>query len=65
MQTTLAVYDLTSKSLVEKVDFDAPSLMVSFKASEGNVLDPSGVDSIAHSLRIYKGKLFLLVSRNT
>lgn len=63
MQTTLAVYDLSSKSLVEKVNFDSPSLMApSFKSSGSDISGPSSVNSIAHSLRIYKGKLFLLVS---
>ena len=55
-RSNLGVYDLNHSRLIEQIAFDGLSLAV---PSEGPV-DPDN-DIVAHSLRVYKGKLFLLV----
>ena len=57
----LGVYDLRSSQLVEKVQFDGLSLVV--PSAEGVVEQEN--DQVAHAIRLYKGKLFLLVSSRT
>ncbi|KAF9529342.1 Golgi CORVET complex core vacuolar protein 8-domain-containing protein [Crepidotus variabilis] len=52
----LGVYDLRLDRLVEQVRFDGLSLNV---PGANGVVDPEN-DLVAHSLRVYKGKLFLL-----
>ena len=54
----LVVYDINLHRLVEEVPFDGLSLVsTALKPKERD--EP---DSISHSLRMYKGKLFVLVS---
>ena len=63
--TTLAVYDLRLSRLVESVQFDGLSLIspILELTVHGTVSYADSVKEIAHSLRIYKGKIFLLVSQ--
>ena len=55
----LGVYDLTLSRLVEQIEFDGLSLANPLN-EQSSRLD---VDQVSHSFRVYKGKLFLLVSR--
>ncbi|KAF7796662.1 hypothetical protein EIP86_007845 [Pleurotus ostreatoroseus] len=61
--TTLEVYDIHTFRLVEHVLFDAWSLVSPILAhtTNGSVSYPDAVTEIAHSVRTYKGKIFLLV----
>ncbi|KAF7288694.1 Lateendosome to vacuole transport-family protein [Mycena chlorophos] len=60
--TTLSVYDVRQSKLVEEVLFDGLSLVSPTLAStvDGSVTYSDSVGNVAHSLRIYKGKIFLL-----
>ncbi|KAF8893789.1 Golgi CORVET complex core vacuolar protein 8-domain-containing protein [Infundibulicybe gibba] len=62
LPSTLAVYDIRSSSLVEHVQFDSTSLMSPSLGATVNGAIPyaEAVTEVAHSLRIYKGKIFLL-----
>lgn len=62
--TTLDVYDVRSLKLVERVQFEAKSLISPSLGYTTNGAIPyaESVGEIAHSMRVYKGKIFLLVS---
>ncbi|KAH9961560.1 Golgi CORVET complex core vacuolar protein 8-domain-containing protein [Russula dissimulans] len=64
--SALEVYDVQTQALVEHVQFDS-SLLVSpttiAHATNGAFSYPDATGDIAHSVRTYKGKIFLL-SRN-
>ena len=62
--TTLDVYDIRSLKLVERVQFEARSLISPSLGYTTNGAIPytDSVGEIAHSIRVYKGKIFLLVS---
>lgn len=62
--TTLEVYDIHTFKLVEHVLFDAWTLVSPILAhtTNGSVSYTDAVTEVAHSIRTYKGKIFLLVS---
>jgi hypothetical protein len=62
---TLNVYDIRSLKLVERVQFEAKSLISPSLAFTMNGAVPysESAGEVAHSMRVYKGKIFLLVSR--
>ena len=62
--TTLEVYDVHTAKLVEHVLFDAWSLVspILGHTTTGTVEYMDAVTEVAHSVRSYKGKIFLLVS---
>ena len=64
--TTLEVYDIHTTRLVEHVLFDAWSLVspILSHTTNGTVEYMDAVTEVAHSVRTYKGKIFLLVRRN-
>lgn len=61
--TTLEVYDIHTFKLVEHVLFDAWSLVspILGHTTNGSVSYSDAVTEVAHSLRVYKGKIFALV----
>lgn len=61
--STLSIYDVHGMKIVEAVRFDSSSLVSPSLDSTGNgsVSYSDSVRDIAHSIRTYKGKLFLLV----
>ena len=61
--TTLEVYDIHTAKLVEHVLFDAWSLVSPILAhtTTGTVEYMDAVTEVSHSVRTYKGKIFLLV----
>lgn len=63
--TTLDVYDVRSLKLVERVHFEAKSLISPSLGYTTNGAIPyaESVGEVAHSMRVYKGKIFLLVSK--
>ncbi|KDR75858.1 hypothetical protein GALMADRAFT_97807 [Galerina marginata CBS 339.88] len=56
---TLGIYDLKLSRLVEQVPFEGLSL-ISLGKGVGNSVGESDTDAVAHSIRTYKGKMFLL-----
>lgn len=62
--TTLEVYDINTCKLVEHVLFDAWSLVspVLSHTINGSMSYTDAVTEVSHSVRVYKGKIFLLVS---
>lgn len=60
----LGVYDLRHGALVEQVPFNGMSLVSpSLKRSvNGSMPYSVSIRDVAHSLRAYKGKIFILVS---
>lgn len=60
----MIVYDVRTSGLIERVLFDGLSLVSPTLSSTVNGAVPyaDSVGEVAHSLRIYKGKIFLLVS---
>lgn len=60
--STLSIYDVHGMKVVEAVRFDSSSLVSPSLGSTGNgsVSYSESVRDIAHSIRTYKGKLFLL-----
>lgn len=62
--TTLEVYDAHLSKLVEHVHFDGLSLvspsLVNTVSGAISYADSAG--DVAHSVRVYKGKIFLLVN---
>jgi hypothetical protein len=63
MKSNMGVYDIHLSNLVEKASFDGLSLMSPTLnlTSNGSVKYADSVTDVAHSLRTYKGKIFLLV----
>jgi hypothetical protein len=61
--STLSVYDVRGMKMVEVVQFDSSSLVSPSLSSTGNgsISYSESVRDVAHSIRAYKGKLFLLV----
>lgn len=59
------VYDTRTLKLVERVQFDAQSLISPSLGYTANGAIPysDSHGEIAHSIRVYKGKIFLLVSQ--
>ncbi|KAF8973231.1 vacuolar protein sorting-associated protein [Flammula alnicola] len=55
----LGVYDMKLCRLVEEVHFDGLSLISPTAIRADGTMD-SDMDSVAHSLRVYKGKMFML-----
>ena len=64
--TSLNVYDMQTLKLVEFAPFNAWALVspILSHTTNGAVSYPDAVTEVAHSVRIYKGKIFLLVSRS-
>lgn len=62
--TTLEVYDVHVSKLIERVQFDGLSLLSPSLNLTTNGALPylDSVWDISHSMRVYKGKIFLLVS---
>ena len=62
--STLEVYDIQTLDLVEHTRFDASSLISPTLGytSNGAISYSDSLGDIAHSVRSYKGKVFLLVS---
>ncbi|KAF7315618.1 Lateendosome to vacuole transport-family protein [Mycena indigotica] len=60
--TTLNVYDIRQSKLVEDVPFDGLSLVSSTLGAtvNGSIAYADSVGDVAHSIRVYKGKIFLL-----
>ncbi|KAG0704469.1 Golgi CORVET complex core vacuolar protein 8-domain-containing protein [Suillus ampliporus] len=60
--STLSVYDVHGMKMVEVVQFDSSSLVSPSLGytSNGSISYSESVRDIAHSIRTYKGKLFLL-----
>lgn len=60
----IGVYDLQASKLIEQVEFDASTLMTPTLGltTNGNTTYQDSVRDISHSMRVYKGKIFLLVS---
>lgn len=58
----MGVYDLKASKMIERVHFDASSLMSPTigHTVNGQVNYQDSVKEVAHSMRIYKGKIFLL-----
>jgi len=65
--TALEVYDVETQVLVEHVDFDPSSLVSPTIAHTMNGVFSytDAMADIAHSVRTYKGKIFLLVSAHS
>jgi len=63
----MGVYDLQTSKMIERIEFDSSTLMspTTGNAANGKVNDQDSGMEVAHSMRIYKGKLFLLVSNST
>lgn len=61
---TLEVYDMPTFRMVECVLFDAWTLVSPLLAhtTNGSVSYTDAISEVSHSLRIYKGKIFVLVS---
>jgi vacuolar protein sorting-associated protein 8 len=59
----MAVYDLRSSRVIEQTGFDGLSLMSPTLARtvDGSVQYADAATDTAHSLRVYKGKMFILV----
>jgi hypothetical protein len=57
------VYDVATRQMIERADFDAGSLVNPRMTHEQNASFQyaGNVGNVAHSLRVYKGRLFLLV----
>jgi hypothetical protein len=62
--TTLEVYDVYVSKLIERVQFDGLSLLSPSPSLTTNGALPhlDSVGDVSHSMRVYKGKIFLLVS---
>lgn len=62
--TSLEVYDVYVQKLVERVQFDGLALISPTLSStvNGSVSYLDSVSDVSHSIRVYKGKIFLLVS---
>ena len=62
--TTLEVYDIRTFKLIEHVLYDSWSLVspILGHTTNGSVSYSDAVTEVAHSVRVYKGKIFLLVS---
>ncbi|KZT10814.1 uncharacterized protein LAESUDRAFT_693192, partial [Laetiporus sulphureus 93-53] len=60
--TNLEVYDVRSTKLVERVPYDAWTLVspTLSHTTNGSVSYPDAVTEVAHSMRVYKGKIFML-----
>ncbi|KAH7926724.1 hypothetical protein BV22DRAFT_1008463 [Leucogyrophana mollusca] len=58
----LSVYDVRTATLVERVRFDATTLVSPslYHTSNGSIPYSESINDIAHSVRAYKGKIFLL-----
>ena len=58
------IYDNRTFKLVESEPFDAWSLVspVLSHTTNGTITYSDAVSEVAHSVRVYKGKVFLLVS---
>lgn len=63
--TTLEVFDVRTLKAVERVKFNAVSLISPSLGytSNGAIPYTESVSDVAHSIRVYKGKIFLLVSQ--
>lgn len=62
--TTLEVHDVLTLNRIEQIRFDASSLVSPTMGytSNGSLSYSDSLGDIAHSVRAYKGKVFLLVS---
>ena len=60
---TLEVYDAHTLSMVECVSFDAWTLVSPLLAhtTNGSVSYTDAISEVSHSVRVYKGKIFVLV----
>lgn len=65
--SALEVYDVQTRALIEHVQFDPASLIsprMIAHTTNGAFSYTDVTGDIAHSVRTYKGKIFLLVSAN-
>ena len=62
--TALQVFDARKGTVVENVPLDTSNLVSPLKPLKANGDTSNGysVSAVAHSVRVYKGKIFLLVS---
>lgn len=60
----MGVFDLQASKLTEQVGFDPATLMSPTIGTtmNGNINYQDSIRDVSHSMRIYKGKIFLLVS---
>ena len=58
------IYDVRTFKLVEREPYDAWSLVspILSHTTNGTITYSDAVSEVAHSVRVYKGKIFLLVS---
>jgi len=63
----MGVYDLQTSKMIERIEFDFSTLMSPTigHTENGKVNHQDSGMEVAHSIRIYKGKIFLLVSDPT
>jgi vacuolar protein sorting-associated protein 8 len=60
--TTMQVYDVHASKVVERVHFDTSTLVSpSLGLTVNGTVPYSDSVEVAHSVRVYKGKIFLLV----
>ncbi|KDQ57489.1 hypothetical protein JAAARDRAFT_130081, partial [Jaapia argillacea MUCL 33604] len=57
---SIEVYDVRSSKLVEHVDFNSSTLISLAPPHTPSTAHPDSIGDVAHSIRAYKGKLFLL-----
>lgn len=60
------IYDVRTFKLVERESYDAWSLVspILSHTTNGTATYSDAVSEVAHSVRVYKGKIFLLVCPN-
>lgn len=63
MRSGFEIYDVRTFKLVEREPFDAWTLVspVLSHTTNGTITYSDAVSEVAHSVRVYKGKIFLLV----
>ena len=63
MRSGFEIYDIRTFKLVEREPFDAWTLVspVLSHTTNGTITYSDAVSEVAHSVRVYKGKIFLLV----
>ena len=63
IRTGFEIYDVRTFKLVESEPFDAWTLVspVLSHTTNGTITYSDAVSEVAHSVRVYKGKIFLLV----
>lgn len=67
IRTGFEIYDVRTFKLVESEPFDAWTLVspVLSHTTNGTITYSDAVSEVAHSVRVYKGKIFLLVGTSS